>query len=115
MLDFVTLSTQHCQPLTASSTLMVIPTIESYLSILPQWQAAFDYKSIQRDIRFKNHHHLMAFLNALAYISHQQDHYAKVTYDYQNVQLTLTSKDAKGVTLNDMIMAARIEQLLANG
>jgi len=111
MLDITTLQNQSCQPLAPNSQAMLIPTIESYLSVLPAWQAGFDYKSIERKILFKNHYQVMAFLNALAFISHEQDHHAEVCYGYNHVSLRLITHSAKGVTLNDMIMAAKINQL----
>lgn len=111
MLDINALLAQSCQPLKAGSAAMVIPTIESYLSILPDWQAAFDYKSIERELKFKNHYQVMAFLNALAYTSHQQDHHPEVCYGYNSAKITLSTHTCKGVSLNDMIMAARINQL----
>lgn len=112
MLDINTLLTQPCQPIKLGTAAMVIPTIESYLSILSGWQAAFDYKSITRSHNFKNHYQVMAFLNALAYISHQQDHHPEICYGYNSVNIKLTTHSAKGVTQNDMIMAAHINQLL---
>lgn len=112
MLDINVLLTQSCQPIKAGTAAMVIPTIESHLSILSGWQAAFDYKSIERSIGFKNHYQVMAFLNALAYVSHQQDHHPEICYDYNSAKIKLTTHSAKGVTLNDMIMAAHINQLL---
>ena len=111
-MDINTLLTQSCQPMKVGTAAMVIPTIESYLSILPNWQAAFDYKSIEREIIFKNHYQVLAFLNALAYISHQQDHHPEVCYGYNNIKIKLITHNAKGITLNDMIMAAHINQLL---
>lgn len=110
-MDINALLTQSCQPLKAGTPAMVIPTIESYLSMITGWQPAFDYKSIERNITFKNHYQVMAFLNALAYVCHQQDHHPEICYGYNHVKITLTTHIAKGVTLNDMIMAAHINQL----
>lgn len=113
MLEITQLQAQSCQPISAKTTKkMVIPTVESYLSILPAWQAGFDYNSIERQIQFKNYYHVMSFLNALAYIVHQQDHHPDITYGYNNVRIKLSTHTVGGVTLNDMIMAAKIEQLL---
>lgn len=112
MLDINALQQDNCQPLPAGTPAMIIPTIETHLSILPGWQAAFDYKSIERELTFKNHYQVMAFLNALAYVVHQQDHHPQVEYGYNQVRIRLTTHSAKGVTRNDMIMAARINALL---
>jgi 4a-hydroxytetrahydrobiopterin dehydratase len=111
MLDITTLQNQSCQTIAPNSQRMVIPTVESYLSVLPGWQAGFDYNSIERNIQFKNHYQVMAFLNALAFISHEQDHYAEICYGYNKVSIKLTTHSIKGVSLNDMIMAAKINQL----
>lgn len=112
MLSLETLAQSHCTPLTKDSKAMVIPTIESHLSLLPAWQATFDYKAIEREITFKNHHYVMGFLNALAYLCHQQDYYPTIRYRYNKVNITLRTEAVNGVTHNDMIMAAKIERLL---
>ncbi|MBP7900402.1 MAG: 4a-hydroxytetrahydrobiopterin dehydratase [Gammaproteobacteria bacterium] len=111
MLDITTLQNQSCQPIATNSKAMLIPTIESYLSVLPGWQAGFDYNTIERSITFKNHYQVMAFLNALAFISHEQDHHGEICYGYNKVNIKLTTHTMKGVSLNDMIMAAKINQL----
>lgn len=111
MLDIITLQNQSCQSIAPNSQRMVIPTVESYLSVLHGWQAGFDYNSIERSIQFKNHYQVMAFLNALAYISHEQDHHATICYDYNKVTIKLATHTIKGVSINDMIMAAKINQL----
>jgi 4a-hydroxytetrahydrobiopterin dehydratase len=74
-------------------------------------EAGFDYNSIERSIQFKNHYQVIAFLNALAFISHEQDQHADICYGYNKVSIKLTTHIIKGVSLNDMIMAAKINQL----
>lgn len=115
MLDFDALSQQSCTPLSRSSTTLLIPTIESYLSILPNWQPAFDYNSIEQTFTFKNHYQLISFVNALAYDSHHQDHYPEIRFCDSEMTIRLSSRLVKGLTLNDMIMAARINKLLQHG
>lgn len=114
MLSLESLTQGRCTPVTKDTKAMLIPTIESHLSLLPNWQATFDYKAIERQITFKNYHYVMAFLNALAYLCHQQDYYPTVEYRYNSVKLKLRTEPVNGVTNNDMIMAAKIEALLAN-
>jgi 4a-hydroxytetrahydrobiopterin dehydratase len=111
MLDINTLLEQSCQPIPAKTNAMLIPTIESYLSVLPHWQASFDYKSIERTITFKNHYQLIAFLNALAYVVHEQDHHPEICYQYNKVHIKLSTHTINGISLNDMIMAAHINKL----
>ena len=114
MLSLESLACSDCSPINKNSKAMVIPTIESHLSVLPLWQATFDYKAIERSIDFKNHHYVMSFLNALAYVAHRQDHYPQICYGYNRVKITLSSSQVNGISNNDMIMAAKIERLLAD-
>jgi 4a-hydroxytetrahydrobiopterin dehydratase len=112
MLSLETLAHSDCSPLDKNAKAMIIPSIESHLSVLPHWQASFDYKAIERSILFKNHYQVMAFLNALSYISHKQDHYPIIKYAYNKIDIKLQNEQLNGVTPNDMIMAAKIEKLL---
>lgn len=113
MLTVEHLLSQACQPIKVGTPAMIIPTIETHLSILSGWEAGFDYKSIETKHTFKNHYQVLAFLNALAYVCHQQDHHPQITYDYNSVSIRLSTHAAKGVTLNDMIIAAHINRLLS--
>jgi 4a-hydroxytetrahydrobiopterin dehydratase len=53
----------------------------------------------------------MAFVNAVAYIAHRQDHHPDLSVHYNRVVVAYSTHDAGGVTLNDCICAAKIEAL----
>jgi 4a-hydroxytetrahydrobiopterin dehydratase len=55
----------------------------------------------------------MAFVNAVAYVAHRQDHHPDLTVGYNRCTVALSTHDAGGVTLNDCICAAKVERLAA--
>ncbi len=105
---------EKCIYMPQGSKPLIIPTIESYLSQLPGWDVSLDYKTISKPFNFKNYHQVMAFINAIAWVAHKEDHHPDICFGYNSVKVTLTTHTAKGITLNDLIMAAKIDQLLTD-
>ena len=85
--------------------------IDMYVRAEPGW--ALHEKSIRKTFRFNDHYHVMAFLNAVAWISHKSNHHAAIELGYNQCTLTYTTHDAKGLTENDFICAAKVDVLLA--
>ncbi len=104
---------ERCEYIPKGTKPLIIPTIESYLSQLPGWEVSLDYKTISKTFDFKNYHQVMAFINAVAWLAHKEDHHPEICFGYNQVRITLTTHAAKGITLNDLILAAKIDQLLA--
>ncbi len=50
----------------------------------------------------------------MAWIAHKEDHHPDICFGYNRATITLTTHAAKGITLNDLIVAAKIDQLLAD-
>ena len=60
---------------------------------------------------FSNYYQTMAFVNALAWISHREDHHPDVGVHYNRCVVTYSTHSAGGVTINDVICAAKAERL----
>ena len=68
---------------------------------------------IEKTFRFADYHQTMAFVNALAWIAHREDHHPDLAVHYNRCVVTFSTHDAGGVTLNDVICAAKAERLFA--
>ncbi len=104
---------ERCEYIPKGSKPLIIPTIESYLSQLPGWDVSLDYKTLSKTFSFKNYYQVMAFINAVAWLAHREDHHPEICFGYNEARITLTTHAANGITLNDLILAAKIDQLLA--
>ncbi len=76
------------------------------------WQIDSSGQSMTFDFTFKNFHETMAFVNALAWIAHQQDHHPDLEVGYKHCLVRYSTHSIGGLSDNDFICAAKIEQLL---
>jgi 4a-hydroxytetrahydrobiopterin dehydratase len=54
----------------------------------------------------------MAFVNALAWVSHKEDHHPDLVVSYNKCRVEYWTHDANGITENDFICAAKADALL---
>ena len=80
------------------------------LATLDDWQMS-DGK-IGKTFRFANHFEAMAFVNALAWISHRENHHPEVTLGYADCQVRYWTHAIDGLSENDFICARKVEALL---
>lgn len=102
----------NCEEMTKNSKQIIIPTIESNLSELEGWEVPLNYANINKTFHFKNYHQTIAFVNAITWLANKEDHHPKICFDYNSCEVTLATHVVKGLTMNDMIMAAKINALL---
>ena len=61
---------------------------------------------------FSNYHHTLAFVNALAWISHREDHHPDLEVGYNKCRVTYWTHAVGGLSENDFICAAKIDRLV---
>lgn len=102
------LAAMHCRP---GAPRLGADELASHLRTLPGWQQAGD--RIAREFTFDGYDATIAFVNALAFIAQREDHHPDLGVHYGRCVVTLSTHDAGGVTLNDVIIAAKAERLFA--
>lgn len=101
------LSDQHC---IANAPALPEAEIAALLPQLDGWTV--DGGSLLREYGFRNYHETMAFVNALAWVSHNEDHHPELTVTYKACAVRYNTHSAGGaVSLNDFICAARADAL----
>ena len=82
---------------------------------LPGWQLSGDGAdvAIEKTYRFSNYHETMAFVNAVAFIAHAQDHHPDLSVHYTRCVVRLNTHDVAGISATDIDCATRIDALLA--
>ncbi len=107
------LEQQHCRPLRGAEHRLPAETVEVLLAQLPAWELVEDGQAIRRKVPFADYHRTMAFVNALAYIAHREDHHPDLGVHYNRCVIRFSTHDVGGLSLNDFICAAKAEALLA--
>jgi 4a-hydroxytetrahydrobiopterin dehydratase len=75
------------------------------------WQLSVDATSIQREFRFRDFLRTMSFVNALAHIANLEDHHPDLEVGYNYCRVRFTTHAIKGLSENDFICAAKIDQI----
>lgn len=83
--------------------------LKQQLAVLPGWKHANN--ALNKSFEFSDYYRTMAFVNAVAYVAHRQDHHPDLSVHYSRVDVVYSTHDAGGVTLNDCICAAKVESL----
>lgn len=102
---------RHCKPCDKLGAALSQDSIQNYLENLSGWQV--EEKKIVKMYSFKNHYEAMAFVNAIAWISHREDHHPDLQVGYKTCKVTYTTHALGGISENDFICAAKIDQLLS--
>ena len=77
-----------------------------------QWKLTADGKQITATFEFKNYFRTTAFVNAVAWIAHNEDHHPDIAISYRRVTLTYSTHSAGGLTEKDFAGAAAADALL---
>jgi len=105
------LRAQHCRPLKGKEAGLGADAIAAYLKDLPGWSNVAD-GSIAKEFRFADYFHTVAFVNAVASIAHREDHHPDLEVHYNRCVVSYSTHDVGGLSLNDFISAAKVEDLL---
>jgi 4a-hydroxytetrahydrobiopterin dehydratase len=68
--------------------------------------------AIARDFNFKNFYETMAFVNAVAFIANKEDHHPDMEVGYNKCRIEFSTHSVGGLSENDFICAAKVDQLL---
>ena len=68
---------------------------------------------IEKTYSFANYYETIAFVNALAFIAHTQDHHPDLSVHYNRCGVRLNTHDVGGLSATDFECAARFDALLA--
>lgn len=100
---------QHCKPLEGHHP-MAAAEVESNLAQAPGW--ALVAGAIEKTYGFADFHRTMAFVNALAWIAHAEDHHPDLQLGYNRCTVRFNTHSVGGISINDFICAAKVDALL---
>ena len=96
----------RCRPTT---TALDAAETARLLALAPGW--TIENKQLVRTFGFTNYYRTMAFVNALAFLSHAEDHHPEMTVTYKNCIVRYDTHTAQGLSDNDFICAAKANAL----
>jgi 4a-hydroxytetrahydrobiopterin dehydratase len=107
------LAARRCRPLQGPEHRLSDEMLGRFMEALPHWDIVDDGTTIVRTFRFPDYHWTMAFVNALAWIAHAEDHHPDLGVHYDRVVVRFSTHDVGGLSENDVICAAKADALVA--
>ncbi len=84
--------------------------IEDYMGTIPGW--SYVEGRLIRVFKFDNHYQAVAFVNAVAWISHTENHHPIIELGFRDVKVGYWTHAIAGISDNDFICAAKVSELL---
>ena len=106
------LTKKHCTSSEKAGRTLTVSQVKHYLAVVPHWTLAADGKRIRRRWAAKDFLIALDFFRRVGRIAQAEDHHPDLHLrGYRNVTIELSTHDLDGLSKNDFIMAARINQL----
>lgn len=105
------LAAKKCVPCEGGVPRLDKPEAERLLSQLSGWSLAEDARKITKRFLFDDFVQAMRFVNAMAALAEAEGHHPDFFVRYSVVDVTLWTHAISGLSENDFILAAKIDQL----
>jgi 4a-hydroxytetrahydrobiopterin dehydratase len=106
---FCDLAKGKCKPCEGGVPPLSADEIATLMKDLKGWQVV-DGK-LRKDYKFPDHYVTMTFVNAVAWISHQQGHHPDLAVGYNTCRIEYITHAIGGLSESDFICAAKIDLL----
>lgn len=107
------LKAMHCVRVRSGSPTLSSSEIKQYLYQLPEWEVIEieGVKRIRREYKFMNFVTALEFTNQVGDLAEQEDHHPAILTEWGRVTLTWWTHVVQGLHLNDLICAAKSDQI----
>lgn len=86
-----------------------LPPSEIRRLLTPGWEQ--HGQAISKTYSFENYYHTIAFVNAVAWMAHREDHHPDLTVGYNRCRVAFTTHAINGLSASDFICAAKADAL----
>lgn len=103
---------KKCKPCERGATPLNEHEAKTWLQEVSGWGLNETATEIQRVYEFKNYYETMAFVNAMAWVAHREDHHPDIDIGYKRCRIRYSTHSIGGLSENDFICAAKINALV---
>lgn len=110
------LSKQSCEACRADAPKVSDEDLKLLMPNIPDWQVIVvdGVMQLSREFGFRNFEQAIAFSNRVGDIAEAEDHHPAILTEWGKVTVTWWSHKIKGLHKNDLIMAARTDEVYAD-
>lgn len=90
---------------------LTIPEAKKLLEETPSWTLSPDVKKMSKSFKFKDFAEALAFTNKVGVIAEAEGHHPDIALSWGKVGISLTTHAISGLSVNDFIVAAKIDAI----
>ena len=103
---------KKCGPCEGGTPPMKREQFAPYLDQVAGWEIVQDDHALERDFKFKDFPAALAFVNKVGALAESEGHHPDIDlHNWNRVKLTSSTHAIKGLSINDFILAAKINAL----
>ena len=69
--------------------------------------------ALEKSFRFKDFHHSIGFVNAVAFIANAENHHPDLAVSFSQCTVRFSTHDVNGISASDFLCASKVDALLA--
>lgn len=105
------LSQKRCVPCEGGTVPLTRDEADIFLKQVDGWVLSPDIKKIEKNFKFKNFVEAVAFVNTITSIAEEEGHHPDLRVSWGKVVVELTTHAIGGLSENDFILAAKINNV----
>lgn len=105
------LTNKNCKPCEGGVPPLTQPEIDEMMKQLEGWEQ--HEQTIGKTYSFKNYYQTIAFVNAVAWMTHREDHHPDLKVAFNSCTVEYSTHAIQGLSENDFICAAKVDALFA--
>jgi len=105
------LAQRHCGACEGGAAPLREEALDAMLRQTPAWEL-IDGKRIAREFKFENFRQTLTFVNRVGELAEMEDHHPHIHLSYNRCRIELWTHAVNGLSENDFILAAKIDELL---
>ena len=103
------LTNKNCKPCEGGVPALTQDEAKNMLKQLDGWELKDN--TISKTFAFKNYYQVIAFVNAVAWMTHREDHHPDMSVGYNQCRVEYSTHAIGGLSENDFICAAKVDAL----
>lgn len=106
------LASHHCVPCEGGVKPLTRDEFSVYLPQIPDWEV-IDEKSLRKEFVFADFKATVACINKIADLAESEGHHPDLfLHDYKKLTVTLSTHAIGGLSVNDFVLAVKIDALM---
>ncbi len=104
---------KKCVPCEGGTPALGEDDIKTLMEEIPEWKLRDDHLRISRMFSFPHYLDAIPFVKKIAETAEKENHHPDIRIGYKKVTVTCMTHAQNGLSENDFIIAAKIDQLLS--